>query len=76
MWIVNKDNINVFILHSLNGGTTRAWGKDICNLMGENNVDCYMPLFPIKEDASFEKFDKELSKYLNDNTLNENSIVR
>ena len=65
---------NIFIIHSLNGDTLEFWGKDVKQKF-ENKLDVYMPKFPIRAESRYEKFYEILSKYLEDKTLNENSIV-
>lgn len=66
---------NIFILHSLNGDTINMWGQDIKENFMKQNIDVILPKFPIKEDSSYESFEEILTEYLNNNSLNENSIV-
>lgn len=65
---------NIFLLHSLNGDTLRMWGPDLKDTFGQKEVNVFMPEFPIKENSSYEEFDKILSYYLG-KQLNERTIV-
>ena len=67
--------INVFILHSLNGDTLQFWGKDVKDYLTAKEIDCIMPEFPIREKSSYEEFDKMLSSYLENGRLSKDSIV-
>ena len=66
---------NIFILHSLNGDTLEMWGQDINEIFTKKSINVIMPKFPIRADSRYEKFDLILKRYLDDNILNENSIV-
>lgn len=66
---------NIFILHSLNGDTLKMWGQDVKETFGQKEIDVIMPEFPIRADSKYEKFDEILSFYLENEQLNENSIV-
>ena len=71
-----KDNTsNIFVLHSLNGDTLDAWGQDVKETFGEKEVVVTLPAFPIRGDSSYDKFDKILGFYLENHSLNENSII-
>ena len=65
---------NIFILHSLNGDTLEYWGQDLKHNF-ESEYSVFMPKFPIRAESSYEKFDIILSKFLESNELNENSVV-
>lgn len=64
---------NIFILHSLNGDTLKTWGRDVKETF--NNIDVYMPEFPIRAESRYEKFKEILGNYLENGMLNSNSIV-
>ncbi len=66
---------NIFVLHSLNGDTLKMWGADIKETFNQKEIDVIMPEFPIRENSSYEKFEEILKFYLNNKTLNNNSIV-
>ena len=66
---------NIFVLHSLNGDTIKYWGQDIKEVFGQKEIDVIMPEFPIRENSKYEKFDEILSFYLENKSLNENTIV-
>ena len=66
---------NIFVLHSLNADTIKYWGQDIKEVFGQKEVDVIMPEFPIRENSKYEKFDEILSFYLENKSLNENTIV-
>ena len=68
------DRKNIFILHSLNGDTLRMWAQDVKKKF-ESKLDIFIPEFPIRAESRFEKFDSILSKYLENGTLSEDSIV-
>ena len=65
---------NIFIIHSLNGDTLEFWGKDVKQKF-ENKLDVHMPMFPIRAESSYEKFNEILSKYLINDKLNDESVV-
>lgn len=75
MVVRKNEKANVFILHSLNGDTLEFWGKTLKWHLTNEGVEVLMPEFPIREQSTFEKFDKILSYYLDNKILNENSIV-
>lgn len=64
---------NIFILHSLNGDTLNMWGKGVKEIF--NDIDVYLPEFPIRAESRYEKFEEILSNYLENGILNSNSIV-
>lgn len=70
-----QSNSNIFVLHSLNGDTLRMWGSDIKEKFESQEIDVILPEFPIRADSTYEKFEEILSFYLDNKTLNENSIV-
>ena len=70
-----KDASNIFVLHSLNADTTKVWGQDVLDYATNKELDFHMPEFPIRAESSFGKFDEILSTYLQNKTLNKNSIV-
>ena len=69
------DSSNIFILHSLSGDTIRTWGQDIKEVFGVQDLDIFMPEFPIRADSNYEKFNKILAFYLNNKQLNEKSVI-
>ena len=66
---------NIFVLHSLNGDTLKMWGVDIKEKFGDKDIEVYMPEFPIRAESSYEKFKEILSFYMDNGTLNNNSII-
>ena len=66
---------NVFIIHSYNGDTEYSFAPSIENLCKENNIDYYFPKFPIREDATYESWEKIMDKYKEQGILNSDSIV-
>lgn len=70
-----KNMANIFVLHSLNGDTTKLWGQDVLDYATSKAIDFHMPNFPIRAESSYEKFDEILNIYLKSKQLNENSIV-
>lgn len=70
-----KNKSNIFVLHSLNGDTINIWGQDIKESFNKQRIEVVLPKFPIRADSSYEKFKEILKKYLDNKTLNANSIV-
>ena len=71
-----KQNIsNIFVLHSLNGDTLKMWGQDVKQTFSQKDIDVIMPEFPIREKSKYQEFDKILNFYLENNQLNEKSII-
>lgn len=66
---------NIFILHSLNGDTLEMWGTDVKEKFVEKGIDVFMPQFPIRADSRYEKFKDILKQFLDNGSLNNNSIV-
>lgn len=66
---------NIFILHSLNGDTVNIWGQDIKESFNKQGIEVVLPKFPIRADSNYEKFRDILKEYIDNNSLNENSIV-
>lgn len=74
--IVKNGNIsNIFILHSLNGDTLEIWGKNLKETFEEKGIEVYMPIFPIRAKSKYERFREILNNYLDNEKLNNNSIV-
>ncbi len=71
----NLSDSNLFVLHSLNADTIQFWGVDVKTRIAENGTDVFMPEFPIRAESSFEAFEERLLPYLENGTLNKNSIV-
>ena len=70
-----SNSSNIFILHSLNGDTLNYWGKNIKEIFTKKNIEVISPEFPIRADSRYDKFKNILEIYLNNKTLNNNSIV-
>lgn len=70
-----QDEANLFVLHSLNGDTIKIWGQDLKNHFNKQNIDVFLPEFPIRADSTYEKFKKILQVYFDNCILNQNSIV-
>jgi fructose-1,6-bisphosphatase/inositol monophosphatase family enzyme len=70
-----QDVSNIFILHSLNGDTLKMWGADLKEFFGEKEIDVIMPEFPIRSDSSYDRFKETMKYYIENNKLNNNSIV-
>lgn len=71
----NLDKMNIFVLHSLNGDTINIWGKDIKETFNVQNIEVFLPKFPIRADSSYDKFKSILEEYFSKGILNDNSIV-
>ena len=65
---------NIFVLHSLNGDTLEFWGKFLKEKL-DDKIKIIMPIFPIRENSSYEKFDEILSNYQLNGELTSNSLV-
>ena len=72
---LKSNKSNIFILHSLNGDTLKYWGQDVRSTFEGKEIDITLPEFPIRENSKYEKFDEILSFYLENKSLNENTIV-
>ena len=71
-----KKNVsNIVVLHSLNGDTLKIWGQDIKEIFGAKEIDVIMPEFPIRAESKYERFKEILEYYINNGSLNNNSIV-
>lgn len=71
-----KKNVSkLFVLHSLDGDTLRIWGQDLKDKFGEKEIDVIMPEFPIREESKYVSFKDLLEYYINNGSLNDNSIV-
>lgn len=66
---------NVFLIHSVNGNTINSFAPSVEKFCKENNLDYYYPIFPIRAEASMESWEKILNKYVEDGTLNQESMV-
>ncbi len=63
---------NVFIIHSYNGDTKDSFASSIENLC---NIQYYLPDFPIRSEAVYDKWEEILKQYYFNGILNEDSIV-
>lgn len=66
---------NIFIIHSYNGDTKYSFAPSIEKLCKENKIDYYFPIFPIRNEATYESWEKILNTYKNNGILNKDSIV-
>ena len=66
---------NVFVIHSYNADTKYSFAPSIEKLCKENNIDYSFPIFPIREEATYEKWENILNEYLKKGLLNSESIV-
>ena len=71
---MEKQLVNIFVLHSLNGDTLKFWGADIKQEF-DKTVEVYLPEFPIRAESAYQKFYEILSHYFDDGRLNKDSIV-
>ena len=72
---IEKEKLNIFILHSLNGDTLQFWGEDVEEYAKKIGIDCFLPQFPIRENSSYLQFNSILYSYLSKGILNNNSII-
>jgi Predicted esterase of the alpha/beta hydrolase fold len=66
---------NIFIIHSYNADTKESFGPYIISKAKELGIDTYVPDFPIKGEADYDKWSKIMDTYLKSGELNEDSIV-
>lgn len=66
---------NVFIIHSYSGDTEYSFAPSVMKLCKDNNIDYYFPKFPIRNEATYEEWEKILNYYKEENILNEHSII-
>lgn len=64
---------NVFVIHSYNGDTIESLAPGIEQVCSENNIPYYFPMFPIRENATYESWEQVLNEYKA--ILNKDSIV-
>lgn len=62
-----------FIIHGFNGDTTYTFGPALKEYLTNIGYEVIMPNFPIRSDASYEKWSKILDEYKH--LFNENTIV-
>lgn len=72
---IQKKFSNIFILHSLNGDTLKMWGQDIKDTYEKKDLKVFMPEFPIRAESKYDKFKVILKEYIDNGTLNNDSIV-
>ena len=71
-----RDNTkNVFIIHSYNGDTEYSFAPSIEKLCKDNNINYYFPKFPIRTEATYEKWEDILNSYKERGILNSDSII-
>lgn len=51
------------------------WGQDIKNTYEKRDIKVFMPEFPIRAESKYEKFKEILKEYIDNGTLNNDSIV-
>ena len=66
---------NVFVIHSYNADTEYSFAPSIEKLCRDNNINYYFPRFPIREEATYEKWEDIFNEYLEKGFLNSDSIV-
>lgn len=49
---------NVFIIHSYSGDTEYSFAPSVMKLCKDNNIDYYFPKFPIRNEATYEEWEK------------------
>lgn len=64
---------NAFIIHGFNGDTTYTFGPSLKTFLEKMGYNVIMPKFPIRLEASFDKWSKVLDEYKNQ--FDENTIV-
>ena len=66
---------NLFIIHGYNGDTTETFGEYVKIEAEKRNIATYFPSFPIKEEATYDKWAKVMNTYFEKGLINENTIV-
>ena len=51
------------------------WGSDVKDVFSQKDIDVFMPELPIRAESTYEKFKEILELYLDNGTLNNDSIV-
>lgn len=64
---------NAFIIHGFNGDTTYTFGPSLKKFLEQKKYNVIMPKFPIRQEASFDKWSKILDNYKQ--FFDENTIV-
>lgn len=67
--------MNLFIIHSYNADTKESFGPYIEEEAKKLGIDVIFPDFPIRSEASYDKWSKIMNKYLESGELNSTSIV-
>lgn len=62
-----------FIIHGFNGDTTNTFGPWLKQILENKGFTVHMPSFPIRLEASFEKWSKILDEYKNE--IKKDSII-
>ena len=62
-----------FIIHGFNGDTTYTFGPWLKQILENKGFTVYMPSFPIRSEASFEKWSRILDDYKNE--IKKDSII-
>lgn len=66
---------NIFIIHSYNGDTKESFGPYLVDKLTEIGINVIFPSFPIKEEATYEKWSEIMDQYLLNGYLNKETII-
>lgn len=66
---------NVFIIHGYNGDTSQTFGPYVKSECEKRKLQCFLPSFPARLEASFEKWSEIMDEYLEKKQINEETII-
>lgn len=66
---------NIFIIHSYNADTKESFGPYLEREARKKGFNVIFPDFPIRQEATYQKWSNIMDKYLENGLLNENSII-
>lgn len=55
--------MNIFVIHSYNGDTADSFAPSAEKLAAENGIPYYFPVFPVRQEASFESWSAVMDQY-------------
>lgn len=71
----NEKMKNVFVIHGYNGDTSETFGPYLKNECKKRNIECILPIFPMKQEATFENWKEVMDEYLKAKQINEETII-
>lgn len=66
---------NVFVIHGYNGDTSETFGPYLKSECEIRKITCFLPIFPVKQEATFEKWVRVMDEFLEKGLIHEQTIV-